>query len=87
MHNKKHETNTELINRVCKYSDGGALAQAFLIDALGKAAQRVLDVGLDELRRQMKHSMIHADAWWGVANEWHEEIEKHLWVKPKESAE
>ena len=51
----------------------GAMSQCFVLDALGKHADRVVD-NADECRETMKNSFIHPEAWIATA-EW---IKKEL---------
>src|SRR3954469_22064307 len=60
-------TNVELLVSLCERSKFGALAQMFIVDALRKQVDAVVNADLKKLREQMKDGMITADAWHGVA--------------------
>jgi len=66
----KSMTNEALMRDMMRFSKYGALSQMFIIDALTKASNRVVEAGLEVVRKQMgENSMIHPDAWYGVAKE------------------
>ncbi|MGS1057895.1 hypothetical protein [Burkholderia glumae] len=72
-------TNIECLNDIMTYSRYGALAQAFVMDALSKHAHRVATVPLDTLREQFgAHTPVNVKAWQGVAREIHDKLEAHF---------
>lgn len=63
-------TNVEFVRDLMEYSAFGALAQLFVIDALDKWAHKIGNMPVEELRKAFgENSMVHPDAWHGVANE------------------
>ena len=72
-------TNLECITDLMTFSQYGALAQAFVMDALGKHASLIAKMPLDELAEKFgDQPMISAKAWHGVANEIHDKLEAHF---------
>ncbi|AGK48308.1 hypothetical protein BTI_471 [Burkholderia thailandensis MSMB121] len=72
-------TNLECLTDIMTYSRFGALAQAFVMDALSKHAERIATVPLDKLQEQFgAHSLISVEAWQGVAREIHDKLEAHF---------
>jgi hypothetical protein len=67
--NKKRQTNVEFITELMEFSNHGAMAQLFIMDALKKVANHVASIPLEELRKEFDGSMVSADAWHGVAKE------------------
>ncbi|VWC30122.1 hypothetical protein BLA9940_00020 [Burkholderia aenigmatica] len=77
MHNRM--TNLECLADIMEFSRYGALAQAFVMDALSKHAERVATLPLDELQEQLgDHPLVSARAWHGVAQEIHTKLEAHF---------
>lgn len=70
-------TNIEAVVDLMEYSQFGALAQIFVVDALGKQAKRVADAP-EEAFAGMKDGMIHPKAWQGVAREIEKKLDAHL---------
>ncbi|KGS74765.1 hypothetical protein X976_1955 [Burkholderia pseudomallei MSHR7500] len=68
-------TNLECINEIMTFSRYGALAQAFVMDALSQHAERVATTPPDQLQ---VNPMISARAWHGVALEIHTKFEAHF---------
>ncbi|MDN7537064.1 hypothetical protein [Burkholderia cenocepacia] len=66
---KSPATNVELITQLMNVSQYGALAQAFVIDALTKHAEAVAALTDDEVAELDKNSAVHMPAWRGVARE------------------
>jgi len=62
------ETNTEFVRRLMEFSSNGAMMQMMVITALEKYADQVLE-NRDEIKQQMKNSMIHPEAWIHTAEE------------------
>ncbi|CAG9257986.1 conserved hypothetical protein [Burkholderia diffusa] len=71
----KPTTNLECITEIMTFSRYGALAQAFVMDALSQHAARVAQTPLSELQ---VNPMISARAWHGVAQEIHTKLEAHF---------
>ncbi|WP_186190009.1 hypothetical protein [Burkholderia gladioli] len=72
-------TNIECLNDIMTYSRYGALAQAFVMDALSKHARQVATVPLDTLQEQFgAYTPVNVEAWQGVAREIHDKLEAHL---------
>ncbi|AOK22705.1 hypothetical protein WK67_08070 [Burkholderia ubonensis] len=72
-------TNLECLTDIMTFSRYGALAQAFVMDALSKHAERVSNVPLDALQKQFGvHPLISVEAWQGVAREIHTKLEAHF---------
>ena len=70
MRDVKEMTNVEFVTDLMEHSQYGALAQMFVMDALGKWSARVAETPIEELRTRFGEStMISADAWHGVAQE------------------
>lgn len=72
-------TNLECITDLMTFSQYGALAQAFVMDALGKHASRIAKMPLEELAEKFgDQPAVSAKAWHGVANEIHDKLEAHF---------
>ncbi|QJW78711.1 MULTISPECIES: hypothetical protein [Burkholderia] len=72
-------TNIDCLNDIMTYSRYGALAQAFVMDALSKHAHRVATISPDTLREQFgAHTPVNVEAWQGVAREIHDKLEAHF---------
>ncbi|KVM59768.1 hypothetical protein WJ59_31400 [Burkholderia gladioli] len=72
-------TNIDCLNDIMTYSRHGALAQAFVMDALSKHARRVATVPLDTLQEQFgARTPVNVEAWQGVAREIHDKLEAHF---------
>ncbi|AOJ02230.1 hypothetical protein WS70_10665 [Burkholderia mayonis] len=64
----KPTTNLECLTEIMTFSRYGALAQAFVMDALSKHAERIATAPLDKLQEQFGvHPLISAEAWQDVA--------------------
>lgn len=75
----QYTTNLECLTDIMEFSRYGALAQAFVMDALSKHAARVAKLPLDELQKQLgNHPLVSARAWHGVAQEIHGKLESHF---------
>lgn len=75
----QHMTNLECVTDIMEFSRYGALAQAFVMDALSKHAEHVAKLPLDELQKQLgDHPLVSAPAWHGVAQEVHMKLESHF---------
>lgn len=67
---QKRMNNEDFVLDMMRWSSFGALAQIFIIDAIGKQAQRVAETPIEEVRKAFGDgSFIHPDAWHGVATE------------------
>lgn len=72
-------TNLECLTEIMTFSRYGALAQAFVMDALSKHAERVATVPLETLQEQFGvHPLISVEAWQGVAQEIQTKLETHF---------
>ncbi|WP_441460300.1 hypothetical protein [Burkholderia thailandensis] len=72
-------TNLECLTDIMTFSRYGALAQAFVMDALSQHAERVATVPLYTLQQQFGvHALISIEAWQGVAREIHTKLEAHF---------
>ncbi len=72
-------TNLDCLTQIMNFSRHGALAQAFVMDALSKHAAHIAGMPLDELKKRFgDHPMISAEAWQSVAREIHEALEAHF---------
>lgn len=72
-------TNLECLTDIMEFSRYGALAQAFVMDALSKHAEHIAKLPLDELHKQLgDHPLVSARAWHGVAQEIHAKLEAHF---------
>ncbi|WP_186073680.1 hypothetical protein [Burkholderia gladioli] len=72
-------TNLECLIDIMTFSRYGALAQAFVMDALSKHAERIATTPLEALRAQSGiQPLISAQAWQSVAREIHDKLEAHF---------
>lgn len=72
-------TNLECITDLMTFSRYGALAQAFVMDALSNHASHIAKMPLDELVEKFgDQPAVSAKAWHGVANEIHDKLEAHF---------
>ncbi|HDR9201837.1 TPA: hypothetical protein QDB48_003163 [Burkholderia vietnamiensis] len=67
--------NLECLTEIMTFSRYGALAQAFVMDALSQYAERVATTPPDQLQ---VNPMISARAWQGVAQEIRTKLEAHF---------
>ncbi|WP_441459821.1 hypothetical protein [Burkholderia thailandensis] len=75
----KATTNLECVTDIMEFSRYGALAQAFVMDALTKHAALVAAMPFDVLQQKLgDHPMVSARAWHGVAQEIHDKLEAHF---------
>ncbi len=75
----RYMTNLECLTDIMEFSRYGALAQAFVMDALSKHAERIAELPLDELQKQLgNHPLVSARAWHGVAQEIHTKLVAHF---------
>lgn len=61
-------TNVEKITQIMEYSEFGALAQIFVMDAVSKFANLVANTPIEELE-SMRNGLISPEGWRGVATE------------------
>lgn len=66
--------NTEFVTELMDFSRHGALMQAFVMEALEKWSRVVLD-NQEQLRDDMKNSLVDAGAWIGCAEEIQQKLE------------
>lgn len=68
---QRAETNTEFVRRMMEYSQYGALAQCFILDAIDKWANKIGNMPKEQFEKEWGQTanMIHPDAWQGVARE------------------
>jgi hypothetical protein len=72
-------TNLECITQIMTFFRYGALAQAFVMDALSKHAEHIARMPLEQLQVSFgDHPMIGANAWQLVAKEIHEKLQSHF---------
>jgi hypothetical protein len=72
-------TNLECLTNLMTFSRYGALAEAFVMDALSKHAAHVARMPLEELIEKFgDQPIVSAKAWHGVANEIHDKLEAHF---------
>ena len=65
MKKKKPQTNLEFVSQLMRFSQFGALAQVFVIQALEQYAQAIVSTDPKEFDNQL----IPAEVWQGVAQE------------------
>jgi hypothetical protein len=72
-------TNVEAVRDLMEFSNYGALAQLFVIDALSKWSGKVANTPIEELRKQFGDlPFISPDAWQSVAKEIKSKLDAHL---------
>lgn len=72
-------TNLDCVTAIMTFSQYGALAQAFEMDALSKHASYIAAMPPEALKKQFgDNPMISAEAWHAVAREIHEKLEVHF---------
>ncbi|WP_186140887.1 hypothetical protein [Burkholderia gladioli] len=72
-------TNLECLTQIMTFSRYGALAQAFVMDALSKHAEHIAQMPLEQLEENFGNPpMIGANAWQFVAQEIHEKLQAHF---------
>jgi hypothetical protein len=70
-------TNLECLTNIMTFSRYGALAQAFVMDALSRHAASIAAMPPDELQQKL-NPMVSAQAWQGVASEINKKLEAHF---------
>ena len=72
-------TNLDCVTAIMTFSRYGALAQAFVMDALSKHASHIAAMPPEELQEQFgDRPTISAEAWQAVAREIHQKLEAHF---------
>ncbi len=82
----KRKTNTQFVRDMMEYSDFGALAQVFILDAIYKFSESIAHETPKAMERAMKGSFVSAEAWHGVAKEIHRKLNERypdMKLKPK----
>ena len=74
---ENRKTNVEAVVDLMEFSRYGAVAQLFVVDALGKQAKRVADAA-PEAFAGMNNGFINQAAWQGVAREIVQKLDAHL---------
>ncbi len=62
---KPPKTNVQIVKSIMENSQYGALAQAFVIDALMKWSDKIANTD----PKLLEHGLVNADSWVGVAKE------------------
>ena len=70
-------TNTEFISRLMDFSKSGPLMQLFIIEAVRKHSERVVN-NADKVREQMEGGFVSPDAWIAAAQEALDRMNEHL---------
>lgn len=83
MSQEQRKTNVEAVADLMQFSKYGALAQLFVVDALGKYARHIANAP-PETFASMKGGLISPDAWQAVAREIADKIDVHLGNKSAE---
>lgn len=74
---RNHETNTEFVTRLMDFSKHGALMHLFVIDALEKRANQILNISDEDLEAAFdRNNMIDWRAWKACAQEIKDNIEE-----------
>jgi hypothetical protein len=71
----KNKSNTEFVTELMEYSEHGALMQLFVLDALIKHSDMIVQRE-DQVLEQMKDHMIHGPAWVACAKELQKKLNK-----------
>lgn len=66
---KKQRTNIEKITEIMSFSNYGALAQLFVLDAVLRHSELIANTPIEEMRSYMASGLITPEAWHGVATE------------------
>jgi hypothetical protein len=75
MSRRKQETNEQFVARIMKFSQHGALMQLFVLDALGKMADKVAESTPADYP---ENCFVHPESWIGVAKELQAALNEHL---------
>lgn len=72
-------TNVEVVTSIMEFSDFGALAQVFVMDALHKQARATADAPPESFEGEAwAHSFMTPEAWQGVAREIAGKLDAHF---------
>ena len=80
---KRPMTNIEKVTHIMTFSNYGALAQCFVMDALHKWSDLVRKASPDNI----SNGLISGEAWIGVANEIHDRLNTEMLINDPESNE
>jgi hypothetical protein len=80
---KRPMTNLEKVTHIMTFSNYGALAQCFVMDALHKWSDLVRKASSDNI----SNGFISGEAWIGVANEIHDRLNTEMLINDPESNE
>jgi hypothetical protein len=80
---KRPMTNIEKVTHIMTFSDYGALAQCFVIDALHKSSNLIRKASPDSI----SSGLISAESWIGVAKEIHDRLNTEMLTNDPESSE
>src|SRR5580704_11860746 len=80
---KRPMTNLEKVTHIITFSNYGALAQCFVMDALHKWSDLVRKASSDNI----SNGFISGEAWIGVANEIHDRLNTEMLINDPESNE
>lgn len=72
----ERQTNVDVVTDIMEYSSYGALAQAFVMDALVKFSKIVMDTPSEKLA-MMDNGIITCEAWKGVAAEINQKLARY----------
>lgn len=62
----KNKTNVEFVTELMEFAESGPLMQAFVIDAIGKAAEAMVEAGPDAFPST---GLVSSQAWYACAKE------------------
>jgi len=80
---KRPMTNLEKVTHIMTFSNYGALAQCFVMDALYKWSDLIRKASPDKIT----NGLISGEAWIGVANEIHHRLNTEMLINDPESNE
>lgn len=80
---KRPMSNIEKMTHIMTFSNYGALAQCFVMDALHKWSDLIRKANPNDVG----NSFISGEAWIGVANEIHERLNSEMLINDPESNE
>ena len=71
----KHQTNVEFVEEIMEFSKAGAMMQMFVIEALGKWADIIANMDIEELKEQFgDYSIVCPESWQATAKELQEKL-------------
>ena len=76
MKKRKREDSVQFITRIMHHSKNGPMMQGFIIDALTKQAERIVNTGIVGLAVSMNDSFISPQAWFDCASELKTELDE-----------